>query len=322
MSVEHLLVLADPTARHLEPLRQLAPRLHLTLGASEAELGAAIEQAQVLVIDSQKKDLLRTLLPRARNLRWIHSLFAGVENLLFEELIQSPLPLTNSKGVYSGSLSEFALAAMLFFAKDLRRLVRQQAEARWQPFTSVELRGQTLGILGYGDIGRAAAQRAKAFGMRILACRRRPGQSEGDPFVDAVFPLERRQEMIAASDYLLLAMPNAPGTQRMMGEAELNALKPHAVLINVGRGSTVDEAALVRVLEQGRLRGAALDVFETEPLPAGHPFWRLENVLLSPHCADHTPTWREDAVAFFLKNLERFEAGAPLLNLVDKHAGY
>jgi phosphoglycerate dehydrogenase-like enzyme len=322
MSVEHLLVLADPTARHLEPLRPLASRLHLTVGASEAELGAAIAQAQVLVIDSQKKDLLRTLLPRARNLRWIHSLFAGVENLLFEELVQSPLPLTNSKGVYSGSLSEFALAAMLFFAKDLRRLVRQQAEARWQPFTSVELRGQTLGILGYGDIGQAAAQRAKAFGMRILACRRRPEQSEGDARVDAVFPLERRHEMIAASDYLLLAMPNAPGTQRMVGEAELQALKPHAVLINVGRGSTVDEPALVRALEQGRLRGAALDVFETEPLPAGHPFWRLDNVLLSPHCADHTPTWREDAVALFLKNLERFEAGAPLLNLVDKHAGY
>ncbi|ADO71145.1 D-isomer specific 2-hydroxyacid dehydrogenase, NAD-binding protein [Stigmatella aurantiaca DW4/3-1] len=234
MKVEHLLVLANPTSSHLEPIRRLTPGIRLTVGLSEEALGDAVEQAQVLLLDAPKKELLRTLLPRAKNLRWVHSLFAGVENLLFEEFIQSPLPLTNAKGVYSGSLGDFVLAAMLFFAKDLRRLVRQQAEARWETFQSVELRGRTLGILGYGDIGRAAAKRAKGFDMRILACRRRPEQSAEDPLVDEVFPLHRRQEMIAASDYLLLAMPHAPGTQRLMGEAELKALKPHAVLINVG----------------------------------------------------------------------------------------
>ncbi|WNG49853.1 D-2-hydroxyacid dehydrogenase [Archangium minus] len=322
MNIDHLLVLADPSSSYLKHLERLAPRITLTVGLSEERLVPAIEQAQVLLVGAQKKELLRTLLPRARALRWIHALSAGVENLLFEELIHSPLPLTNSKGVYSGSLGEFALAAMLFFAKDLRRLVRQQGEARWEQYTPVELRGRTLGILGYGDIGRAVAERARPFGMRVLACRRRPSRSEGDSLVDEVFPLERRLEMIAASDYLLLAMPHTPGTQRLMGEAELRAMKPQSVLINIGRGSTVDEQALVKALEEGRLRGAALDVFETEPLPPGHAFWRLENVLLSPHCADQTPTWRDDAVALFLRNLDRFEKGEPLLNVVDKEAGY
>ncbi|OJH38781.1 D-2-hydroxyacid dehydrogenase [Cystobacter ferrugineus] len=322
MNVEHLLVLADPASPYLAHLRRLAPGVRLTIGLSEEQLAPAIEQAQVLLVGAQKKEVLRALLPRARSLRWIHALSAGVENLLFEELIQSPLPLTNSKGVYSGSLGEFALAAMLFFAKDLRRLVRQQSEARWEQFSPVELRGQTLGILGYGDIGRAVAERARPFGMRVLACRRQPSRSAGDALVDELYPLERRREMIASSDYLLLALPHTSGTHRLMGELELGAMKPGAVLINIGRGGTVDEQALVKALEEGRLRGAALDVFESEPLPMGHAFWRLDNVLLSPHCADQTPTWREDAVALFLKNLERFDKGEPLLNVVDKAAGY
>ena len=140
--------------------------------------------------------------------------------------------------------------------------------------------------------------------------------------MDEMFPLERRLEMIAASDDLLLAMPHTPDTHRLMGEAELGAMKPQSVLINIGRGSTVDEQALVRALEGGRLRGAALDVFETEPLPPEHAFWRLGNVFISPHCADRTPTWMADAVELFSRNLGRFEKGEPLLNIVDKRAGY
>jgi phosphoglycerate dehydrogenase-like enzyme len=322
MRVDHLLVLADPSLPHLRLLERLAPGISITIGISEEVLGPAAERAQVFLIGSSKRDLLTRLLARARKLQWVHTLSAGVEHLLVHELVQSPIPLTNSKGVYSGALGEFALAAILFFAKDLRRLLRQQAAARWEPFEPAAIQGQTLGILGYGDIGRAVAERAKGFGMRILACRRRPERSMGDPLVDQVLPLEQRRELAAASDYLLLSMPHTPGTQRLVGEAELQVMKPRAVLINVGRGSTVDEPALVRALAEKRLRGAALDVFETEPLPSGHPFWRLENVLLSPHCADNIPTWGDDALALFLRNLDRFERGEPLLNVIDKAAGY
>jgi phosphoglycerate dehydrogenase-like enzyme len=322
MTIDQLLVLADPAAPYLRALRELSPRITVTTGLTEDALGEAAERAQVFFVCSGKRDVLRALWRRARHVRWVHSLFAGVDHLLFDELVQSPLPLTNAKGVYSDSLAEFALMALLFFAKDTRRLLRQQAEARWEVFEPTELRGQTLGILGYGDIGQATARRARAFGLRVLACRRRPERSAGDPLVDEVFPFERRHELLAASDHVVLAMPNTPDTQRLVGEAELRALKPSAVLINVGRGGTVDEPALVRALEERRLRGAALDVFQHEPLAAHHPLWRLDNVLLSPHCADNTPQWRERSVELFLRNLERFERGEPLLNLVDKTAGY
>ncbi|MFE8598624.1 D-2-hydroxyacid dehydrogenase [Archangium violaceum] len=322
MKIDQLLVLGDPSWPYLRALEGLSPRITVTTGLTEDVLGEAAERAQVFFVCTPRQDVLRSLWRRARHLRWVHSLSAGVDHLLFDELVHSPLPLTNAKGVYSGALGEFALMAMLFFAKDAHRMLRQQAEARWEKFEPAELRGQTLGILGYGDIGRAAAQRARAFGMRVLACRRRPELSAGDALVDEVFPLERRHELFAASDYVLLAMPDTPGTQRLVGEAELRALAPQAVLINVGRGGTVDEPALVRALQERRLRGAALDVFEHEPLPASHPLWRLDNVLLSPHCADNTPQWRERSVELFLRNLERFEHGEPLLNVVDKAAGY
>jgi phosphoglycerate dehydrogenase-like enzyme len=158
--------------------------------------------------------------------------------------------------------------------------------------------------------------------MRVIGLRRRPQQGAGDPLLDEVLPLERRVELMQRSDYVVVATPLTPETRGLVGEAEIQAMKPSAVLMNVGRGPCVDEQALLRALEAGRIRGAALDVFDQEPLPAGHPFYRFDNVLLSPHCADHVPGWLDDAMALFLDNLERFRRGEPLLNVVDKRAGY
>ncbi|MGH9662429.1 MAG: D-2-hydroxyacid dehydrogenase, partial [Bryobacteraceae bacterium] len=231
-------------------------------------------------------------------------------------------PLTNGSGVFSQSLGEFVIAAALFFAKDLRRMVRSQQAGQWDSFDVDEIRGQTMGIVGYGDIGRACAERARALGMRVLALRRRPDRSRDDARVDQVFPTEGLLDMIRQCDYIVAAAPLTPETRGLVGEAAMAAMKSTAVVINVGRGPVVDEGALVRALEAGRIRGAALDVFDTEPLPAGHPFYRLDNVLLSPHCADHTRDWLEQAMLFFLENFERYRNGEPLRNVVDKRAGY
>jgi phosphoglycerate dehydrogenase-like enzyme len=158
--------------------------------------------------------------------------------------------------------------------------------------------------------------------MNVISVRRRPEANAGDPLVDEVLPLERRLELMRRSDYVVVATPLTPETRGLVGAAEIAAMRQGAVLVNVGRGPCVDEAALVRALETGAIRGAALDVFDEEPLPAGHPFYRLDNVLLSPHCADHVPGWLDDAMALFLENLERFRKGEPLANVVDKRAGY
>jgi phosphoglycerate dehydrogenase-like enzyme len=230
--------------------------------------------------------------------------------------------LTNGRGVFSQSLGEFVIGAALYFAKDFRRMLRNQAAGVWAPFDVEEIRGQTMGIAGYGDIGRACAERAHALGMKVLALRRRPDLSKGDRFVSQVYPLDRLLDLIPQCDYVVAAAPLTAETRSLIGEAAIAAMKKTAVVMNVGRGPVVDEKALIRALEAGRIRGAALDVFDTEPLPAGHPFYRLENVLLSPHCADHTATWLEEAMQFFIDQFARYASGEPLINIVNKKAGY
>jgi phosphoglycerate dehydrogenase-like enzyme len=242
--------------------------------------------------------------------------------VLTPDVVDHPALLTNGRGAFSPALAEFVLAALLFFAKDLRRLVAQQAAHSWAPFDAERLEGRTVGIVGYGDIGRAVAARLRPLGVEILALRRRPGLSHGDPLVSETVSPERLLELMARSDDVVVTAPLTPETRGLLGRDAIAAMKPTAVLVNVGRGPVVDEPALVAALEQGRIRGAALDVFETEPLPEGHPFWRLPNVLLSPHCADHVPGWVDEAMRVFLRQLDRFRRGEPLSGVVDKTSGY
>ena len=272
-----------------------------------AALRDAAADAEILLVAPRAGALLRDVFASAKNVRWIHGLAAGVEPLLFDELRESPIPLTNGRGLFADALGEFAIAAMLWFAKDLGRMRRNQEAGRWEPFDVDWLQDKTAGIVGYGSIGRAVATRASALGMRIAAMRRSEGSLD---------------DVLRAADYLVVSTPLTPETRGMIGAAQLALLKPSAVAINIGRGAVIDEPALLDALTNRRLRGAALVVFETEPLPSSHPFWRLENVLLSPHCADHTPDSHLRAMQFFLENLARYEHGERLENVVDKRAGY
>jgi len=214
------------------------------------------------------------------------------------------------------------MAAVLYFAKGFPRMLGSQAEGKWDPFDLEPLAGRTMGIVGYGDIGQAVARKARAFDMRVIALRRRPEASAGDPLVDEVLPLDARLDLFRRADDVVIATPLTKETHGLVGREEIAAMKATATLTNLGRGGVIDEPALVEALEAGRITGAALDVFATEPLPAGHPFWRLRNVLVSPHCADNKPGWLEDSMRFFLENLERFRRGEPLHNVVDKRRGY
>ncbi|MGC8795364.1 MAG: D-2-hydroxyacid dehydrogenase, partial [Bryobacteraceae bacterium] len=301
-----LLVLADPTDTELRLLERLPDDTRIVAGERAEAFATAAPEADVILCWFSPRDLLEAVWPLARNVRWVHSASAGVENVLFDALIESPVPVTNSRGLYSDSLAEFVLGAVLFFAKDLRRMVCSQQQGRWDPFDVELVEGRWLGILGYGDIGHAVARRARAFGMRIAALRRRPELSQDDPLADRVLGPSQLRELLALSDYLVISLPLTQQTRGLLGENELAAMKPGAVLINIGRGAVIEEEPLVRALQQGRIRGAALDVFQREPLPAGHPFYRLENVLLSPHCADHFPGWKRRAMELFLDNFERF----------------
>ncbi len=317
-----VLVLADPTERELAMLEALPDHTTIVAGNRLEAFEHRAPDADVILSWSLAQPLLERVWKLSHNVRWIHSRSAGLDNVLFPALVESPVTLTNSSGLFSTSLGEFALAAILFYAKGLRRMVRSQEAGLWDQFDVVELPGQTVGIVGYGDIGRAVAQRVRAMGMKVLALRRRPQLSSGDPLVDEVLPVERKSELMARSDYVVVTAPLTAETRGMIGAAELGAMKPEAILINVGRAAVVDEQALIAALTKRTIRGAALDVFNHEPLPAGHPFYGLDNLLLSPHCADHTPDWLEVAMRFFIENFERFRNGQALQNVVEKHLGY
>ena len=281
----------------------------------------AAKDATVILQWSGSRELLLAWFGMSKKVRWIHSKAAGLDNLLFAELVESEILLTNGRGVFSPSLGEFVLAVILYFAKDFRRMIRNQMAAVWEPFDVEEISGQTVGILGYGDIGRAVATRVHAMGMRVLATKRHVPAST-DPLVERFYKPEERREMMARSDYIVATAPLTEETRHMISDAEFAVMKSTAVVINVGRGPVIDEAALLRALTTKRIKGAGLDVFEHEPLPAGSPLYKLENVLLSPHCADHTADWQDQAMRFFLAQYARFEMGEPLENVVNKRLGY
>lgn len=300
-------VLASPTFRALNRLPR-DPEIEFEIAHDIDSFRRTVRSADAVVMLPRYGEQLRELWPEMGGIRWIHSLGAGVETLPFDLLRQRDVVVTNGRGVYANALAEFVLAAMLWFAKDLRQLVENQAARRWQPGTVERLEGATVGIVGYGAIGKGIGQRAEALGMRVLALHRTGGT-----------PLE---ELIPASDYLVISAPLTAETRTLIDAKRIALMRRGAVLINVGRGGVVDEAALVRALQERRVRGAALDVFTTEPLPPTHALWGLANVLISPHMADHAADSHDRAMSLFLQNLERFRHGQPLLNIVDKTAGY
>jgi len=322
MDKHTVLVLASPTEPQLAMLHALPPGTEVLTGAEPGAFARAAADATVILSWSIGGELLRGVWRQCGQVRWVHSRAAGLDTMLFPELVASPVPLTNGSGVFSQSLAEFFIGATLFFAKDFRRMLRSQAAGVWDQFEVEEVAGKVVTVVGYGDIGRACAVRARALGMKVLAVKRHPLAAGTDPLVDRCYGPDRLGEAVAQADYVLAAAPLTAETKGMLGERQFAAMKPSAVVVNVGRGPVIDEAAMLRALASRRIKGAALDVFEREPLPAGHPFYTLDNVLLSPHCADHTADWLERAMQFFLDQFERFRTGQPLRNVVRKDLGY
>jgi phosphoglycerate dehydrogenase-like enzyme len=322
MSSLFLLIIADPTSSALATISHLPKEVEAVVSDNPDELQAHASNADAILFAHGNAELLKLVIPLAVRARWIHSLWTGVEGILTPELSKHPAPLTNGRGVFRWPLADWVVGVLLLFAFELRRVIQQQEQGVWKPVFGKMLEGQTLGIVGYGSIGSAAAERAKPFGMKIAALRRRTELFKPDPLVDFSYGPDQLQKMLATCDYVLAATPLTEETRGLIGEAELAAMKPAAVLINVGRGPVVDEPALIRALQSNAIRGAALDVFDIEPLPSAHPFWKMTNVLLSPHTADRVEGFLAPALTCFLENLERFVRGTPLLNVVDKRSGY
>jgi len=322
MSSLFLLVIADPSSTALTAISLLPKEVMAVITDKPEELQSHAPNADAILFAHGNAELLKLVVPLAVRAQWIHSMWTGVEGILTPELLTHQAPLTNGRGVFRWPLADWVVAVLLFFAFDLRRVLQQQEQCVWKPVFGKMLEGQTLGIVGYGSIGSAAAERVKPFGMKIAALRRRTELFKPDALVDFSYGPDQLRQMLASCDYVLAATPLTAETRGLIGAAEMAAMKPTTVVINVGRGPVIDETALIRALQSGAIRGAALDVFDTEPLPVDHPFWKMTNVLLSPHTADRVEGFLAPALACFLENLDRFVKGAPLLNQVDKRTGY
>jgi phosphoglycerate dehydrogenase-like enzyme len=317
-----VVVLGNPDEPALRALDALAPEVKIVKGKKAADCAHALPEARVLFNWNGSRDEIRKAVLAMPKLEWVHARYAGLDKLLFPELVASPVPLTNGVGTFSQSLGEFVIFSALYFAKDIPRMMRNKAAHRWEEFNVLEISKQTMGIVGYGDIGRAIARRAKCMDMRVLGLRRNPAPRAGDEFVDRVYATADLHTMLPECDYVVVAAPLTPETNHMLSTAEFNLMKPDAVVMNVGRGPVIDEAALIEALRSKRIRGAALDVFEEEPLAPSSPLWDMENVLISPHTADHTKDWLNDAAVFFVDQFKRWRNGQRLANIVDKQAGY
>jgi len=266
----------------------------------------------------------------------LHS--AGADHLLDQPIMDSDVLVTTTSGIHATPIAEYVLASFLAYRWRVPLWTHCQREGRWPSerwnlFARPELRGSTLGVVGYGSIGREVGRLGKAFGMRVLAVRRSAGRADqgyavdgtGDPdgtIPERFYAPEAVREMLAECDYVVVALPLTTATRHVIGEPELRAMKSSAYLVNIARGGLIDEEALVRALREGWIGGAGLDVYEEEPLPPDSPLWELDNALLSPHVAGFTPHYDRRAVELFACNLARYLAGEPLLNQVDKKKGY
>lgn len=342
--------------RDLERIRAAAPGARLVTVSIEGLADAPLDDVEVLLRGFISAEAFDRILARAPRLAWVHSASAGVERVLTPASRERGLVVTNARGVFSRPIAEYVMMMILAVSRRLPQLMELQRERTWQPLEGAELRDVTVGIVGLGSIGRAVGALATAFGCRVIATRRRPeaeapsleseapsgeatagartgmpmGPSHADRDDEGIGQLrlervtgpEGLTDLLAESDFVVLAAPLTAETEGMIDEAALGAVKPGAWLINVARGRLVDERALLRALSAGPLGGAVLDTFREEPVLPTSPFYDLPNVILTPHTSWSSGRVLDRSVGLFCDNLRRYAAGEPLLNVVDPAAGY
>ena len=317
MKTPTILVINPLADRHFTTITNVVPDAVIRIVSTE-EVVANIGDADILVTWGWYD--ITPLLPYAQNLKWVHSLSVGVDCLLPGEVVNSSIILTNSRGIHSIPVSEHVLTLMLAFSRDFPQMLRNQAKKDWKrPVVLDELHEKTVGIIGLGSVGREIAKKCKALGMRVLAVKQ---AASTELFVDHLYTSNQLDEALPQCDYVIAAAPLVPETKALFNAERFSLMKDTAVFINIARGGLVVEQDLLAALADNRLRGAGLDVFETEPLPDTHPFWEMENVIVSPHIAGISPLYLDRAIKLFADNLSRYLDGRDMLNIVDKERGY
>ncbi len=304
----------------VERLQHRFPDDTFVYARDEAEEAREIADAEIAFTSI----LNRTVLASARRLRWIHSPAAGVGRLMYPDLAESPVIVTNSRGMHAVAIAEHVIGVMIALTHHLHLAIRFQARRHWtkddMPHARI-LRGRQIGIVGLGAIGTAVGETASALGMRVVGLKKHVDEARPD-WIEKVWPPSQLPELLASSDVVVLTAPLTPETRGLIGSRELRLMRRDAILINVARGKLVRERELIRELQAGTIAGAGLDVFEHEPLDPDSPLWDLSNVIVTPHMSGFFEGYWQAVTDLFAANLLRFHTGQPLMNVVDKRAGY
>jgi phosphoglycerate dehydrogenase-like enzyme len=309
---------------YLEKLRKICSTVIVEPwlpGEPEPEPNYDISKCNVIFTLGMRDKL--KILEKTPNLQWIHSQSVGLEAMLTKEVRECDVIVTNTKGCTSIPIAEHTIAMITSLARGVPTMIRNEPTTKWELIPIKDLGDSTVGIIGYGEIGYEIAKRCKGLGMKVIGCRRNPKKQkdENDP-ADIVVGMDQVDKVLGRSDFLVLALPSTKETRYFLNKQRLKQMKKGSYLINVGRGNTIEEKYLVECLNSSHIAGAALDVFEVEPLPKDHPFWTLDNVIVSPHNAYYSPKNVERNMNLFITNLKLFIEGKPMLNVVDKKLGY
>jgi phosphoglycerate dehydrogenase-like enzyme len=308
---------------HLKKIEAVSSNVEVLQSQDKKELLTLVQDADILFAGIFSREMFLA----ANKLKWIQTLWAGVERFLYPEVVNSHVIITNAGGIHPTPVSEHAVGFMLCFSRKLHFFIRNQVERKWKESDEElllqfeELPGKTVGIVGLGKIGTAVAEKSKCLGMRVIATRRNLSSPKPD-YVDKMVYPENLKELLAESDFVVITLPLTKETDGIIGEAQLRSMKSTGYLINVSRGKVVQENKLIQALKEGWIAGAGLDTFENEPLPNDSALWGMDNVIITPHVAGLTPYYMERLINILTENLKRFINGENLINVIDKTLGY
>ena len=318
-----LLISLDLPDFYLKKIEAVSPYVKVVHSQDKKELLNHIQDADILLAGVFSREMFLA----AKKLKWIQTLWAGVEKFLFPEVVKSQVAVTNAGGVQAIPVSEHVIGMIICFCRKFDVFIRNQIKRKWKRSDAEllgqfqELPGKTVGIVGLGKLGTEVAKRAKCLGMKVIATRRNPSAPTPE-YVDKIFYPENLKELLAESDFVVLTLPLTKDTDGMISEAELRSMKTTGYLINVSRGKVIQEDKLVQALKEGWIAGAGLDAFAEEPLPENSPLWNMKNVLITPHVAGLTLYYLDRLTDILCENLKRFLRIENLINIVDKNRGY
>jgi D-2-hydroxyacid dehydrogenase (NADP+) len=318
-TLDKLVTVVDPRLedRHIEWLRDQFPDLNVLKLSPQDDYEPSLEGAQAVVGRVLSPEIIAT----HPEIKWNHASGAGVETMMFKELVESDIIVTNNSGVHAQPISEYLVGMMLQFTRGFPELVLKQQRHFWErPANIQELGSHTVAVIGLGDIGHATALKLKAFGSRVLGCRRKADEPlEG---VDEIYSPDRLHEMIAQADHVVITLPLTPRTRGMFGTEEFKVMKDTAIIYNIGRGAIIKQDELIEALNKGMIAGAGLDVTSPEPLPEDSPLWDTPGAFVTAHSCGSTPFYWDRGIEIVAENVRRFRNDEPLHNVVDKQEGY